>query len=96
LTTSEGEIELAGDGPTTAVLADSRLRDADFEAIGERTAATRFKIDPIHMRNMFVHRAGKRLMISYWCEVCSIRTWSPGPCMCCQDETALDLKESFE
>ena len=35
-------------------------------------------------------------MVSYWCEVCSIRTFTPGVCMCCQDETAVDLKERLE
>ena len=67
-----------------------------LEANGVREGEGKFRVDQIHKRNMFVHRDGKRLMISYWCEVCSIRTWSPGKCMCCQDETALDLKESFE
>jgi len=90
------DLELTGDAPTLAVLADPRLKNADFEAIGESLGSGRFRVAPIHQRNMFVHKDGKRLQISYWCEVCSIRTWSPGVCMCCQDETALDLKESFE
>ena len=28
--------------------------------------------------------------------VCSIRTYTPGICYCCQDETALDLREKFD
>lgn len=90
------EVELTGDAPTLAVLADTRLKEADFEVAGQPLAPGRFQVNPIHKRNMFVHKDGKKLQISYWCEVCSIRTWSPGVCMCCQDETQLDLKESFE
>lgn len=89
-------VELAGDGPTMLVLADSRLNGVDFEVKGTPAEPGKFRVDPIHKRNMFVHKDGKRLMISYWCSVCSIRTWQPGSCLCCQDETELDLGESFE
>jgi hypothetical protein len=95
LDTGSGQTELAGDQPTLAVLADERLKGVDFEANGA-VEGGRFQVLPIHKRNMFVHKGGKKLMISYWCSVCSIRTWSPGKCMCCQDETELDLAESFE
>jgi len=91
-----GDVELTGDGPTLLVLADERLKDSDFEAIGLQESPSTFRVDPIHKRNLFVHKDGKRLMISYWCDVCSIRTWAPGVCLCCQDETALDMKEQFE
>lgn len=91
-----GAVELAGDAPTMLVLADARLNGVEFEANGTLTEPGKFRVDPIHKRNMFVHKDGKRLMISYWCSVCSIRTWQPGSCLCCQDETELDLGESFE
>jgi hypothetical protein len=32
-------------------------------------------------------------MITYWCDVCSIRAYTPGPCVCCQQETTLDLRD---
>jgi len=89
------EVTLNGDKATLGVLADARLKDADFEVHGV-SQGDMFAVDPIHTRAMFVLKDGKRLMISYWCEVCSIRTYSPGVCMCCQDETALDLKERFD
>lgn len=89
-------VELTGDGPTMLVLADSRLNGVDFEVNGTPAEPGKFRVDPIHKRNMFVYKGGKRLMISYWCSVCSIRTWQPGSCLCCQDETELDLGESFE
>ena len=89
-------IELTGDPPTTGVICDARLKDADFEANGRFLSGSTFEIDPIHKRNLFVRRDDRKLMVSYWCPVCSIRTWSPGKCMCCQEETELDLKEKFE
>ena len=97
LETAQGKrIRLKGDKATMHVLHDARLNGADFEVVGRFTAQDEFQIGPIHTRSMFVHRAGEKLMISYWCDVCSIRTYEPGICMCCQEETALDLKESFD
>jgi len=90
------EVVLSGDKATLSVLGDVRLKGADFEVRGEMLANGKFQVNPIHMKAMFVHKEGRRLMISYWCAVCSIRTYSPGVCMCCQDETALDLKERFD
>ncbi len=85
-----------GDEPTNGVLKDHRLAGADLEVIGQVAAPDRFLIDPIHTRSMFVHNNGKRLFITYWCEVCAIRTYTPGLCMCCQQETQLDLRESID
>lgn len=89
-------VRLTGDAGTMMVLADTRLKDLDFEVMGETAGPGVLRVGPIHKRSMFVHRGGQRLMITYWCEVCSIRTFTPGVCMCCQDETALDLKEKLE
>lgn len=87
-------VHLDGDLPTVGVLKDARLRDFDFEALGHFLTPDRFAIDPIHKRAMFVHKDGKRLMVTYWCDVCGIRSYTPGPCWCCQEETVLDLRES--
>jgi len=89
-------IQLAGDRETLKVLADPRLKGVELEAHGRFTDSGRFEVGHIHARNLFVIQDGKKLMISYWCDVCSIRTYSPGTCMCCQEETALDLRESIE
>lgn len=88
-----GLVLLSGDAPTVGVLKDRRLAGSDFEAIGRFRNDRIFDIDPIHMRALFVHRDGKRLFVTYWCDVCSIRTYTPGICWCCQQETALDLRE---
>ena len=87
-------IYLEGDEPTMGVLGDQRLWGTDFEAVGHFNTPDRFEIDAIHNRAMFVHKDGKRLSISYWCEVCYIRTYTPGICVCCQKYTDLDLQES--
>jgi hypothetical protein len=89
-------VYLEGDEPTVGVLNDKRLWGTDFEVVGHFNSPGRFEIDPIHTRAMFVHKEGKRLTISYWCEVCYIRTYTPGTCVCCQKYTDLDLKDASE
>jgi hypothetical protein len=94
LQTAEGRIiTLEGDEPTKGVLKDPRVIGSDFEVVGTFTAPDTMQIEPIHTRSMFVHKDGKRLMVTYWCDVCYIRTYTPGICWCCQDETELDLIE---
>jgi hypothetical protein len=96
LTLADGAtVPLQGDAPTMQVLADGRLNGMDLEVSGRRDGSGPIQVGPIHTRAMKVLRAGKALMITYWCEVCSIRTYAPGICVCCQDETALDLRESL-
>ena len=73
------------------VLKDPRLAGADFEALGQSSGPSGFRIDPIHTRALYAYRNGARLMVTYWCDVCYIRTYSPGVCWCCQDQTRLDL-----
>jgi hypothetical protein len=87
-------IQLHGDDATMGVLADERLKNTDFEVLGHSTAPDRFEAGLITSRSLFVHRDGKSLMITYWCSVCSIRTYTPGPCVCCRKYTDLDLRES--
>jgi len=89
-------VPLEGDDQTTGVLRDARLKDAEFEVIGEYTPSGSLRILPIHKRGMYVLKDGKRLFVTYWCEVCSIRTYTPGICWCCQDQTALDLREKLD
>ena len=37
-----------------------------------------------------------RKMITYWCDVCFIRAYAPGPCVCCPRETTLELRNPDE
>ncbi len=92
--TREGKrIALDGDTETRGVLNDKRLAGFDPEARGRYTAPDRFLVDPIHTRALFVYKDGKAKLITYWCDTCSIRTYTPGTCWCCQEETALDLQD---
>jgi hypothetical protein len=86
-------IALDGDQPTLGVLNDKRLAGADLEAAGHFANPALFVVDPIHTKALHVHKNGHRHTISYWCDTCSIRTYTPGPCWCCQQETALDLQD---
>lgn len=95
LATGDGRfIPLTGDKDTVGVLRDKRLASGEIELRGRFTSPDLFTIDPIHTKAMHIHKDGKKLFITYWCEVCSIRTYTPGICWCCQEETALDLRES--
>ena len=87
-------IPLDGDGPTLGVLNDKRLAGADMEATGHFAGLGLFVVDPIHTKALHVYHEGKRHTISYWCATCSIRTYSPGPCWCCQEDTALDFQDA--
>ena len=86
---------LSGDDDTKGVLSDSRLDGTDFEVDGHFIDPTHFDVDKIHTRSLFVLKGGKRLMITYWCDVCYIRTYTPGKCWCCQKDTDLDLRETL-
>jgi hypothetical protein len=89
-------VTLDGDEPTRKVLGDQRLNGFEIEAKGRFTAPDRFLIDPIHTRALLVRHGDKLRMITYWCDTCSIRSFTPGPCVCCQRETTLDLHDPDE
>lgn len=94
LRTSEGRtITLEADAPSAAVLRDPRVISEEFLGAGHFSASDRFALDPIHKKALYIVRDGKPLVITYWCDVCAIRTYSPGKCGCCQEETALDPRD---
>ena len=86
-------IVLAGDEPTLKVLNDGRLAGSDFEVMGHFTNPSEFAVNHIHTRSLFVFQNGRRQMVTYWCDVCYIRTYSPGKCWCCQKNTDLDPQD---
>jgi hypothetical protein len=87
------QIAVDGDTPTHKVLNDKRANGFDVEARGHFTAPDRFLVDGQHTHALLVHKDGKTQMITYWCDVCSIRAYAPGPCVCCQRETTLELRD---
>jgi hypothetical protein len=88
-----GRITLSGDEDTQKVLHDPRLNGFNLEVLGHSTAPNQFAVEPRFEKNMFALKDGKRLLITYWCDVCSIRTYAPGNCVCCQKWTDLDLRD---
>ena len=82
---------LDGDDSTRKILGDQRLNGFEVQAKGHFTAPGKFLIDPIHTTALTVRKDGHLKMITYWCDVCNLRAYTPGPCVCCQRETTLDL-----
>lgn len=90
---SDGKrVYLRGDDDTAGVLKDARLANADFEVVGQLEGET-VAINPIHTSALFAYKDGKRLRVTYWCDICAIRTYTPGICWCCREETVLDLRD---
>ena len=89
-------IALDGDQPTRGVLNDKRLNGFEMQAKGHFTAPDRFLIDGVHLRSVLVHSQGHWKYVTYWCDLCSLRTYTPGLCWCCQKETTLDLRDPDE
>jgi len=86
-------VTLDGDDTTLKVLTDKRLNGFEIVAKGKFTAPGKFTIGPSYNHSLLVRQNGKLKMITYWCDVCSIRDYTPGPCRCCQKETVLDLRD---
>ena len=84
-------VRLKGDEQTEKVLQDPRLQGIDFEVRGKRQSDGSFSILPIHLAALFTYKEGQRLRVTYYCDVCAIRTYSPGMCMCCREDTRVDL-----
>ena len=95
-TAEHKRIVLDGDAPTRKVLHDHRVDGFEVEARGHFTAPDHFLIDPQHTRALMVRDGGKLKMITYWCDVCYIRAYAPGPCVCCQKDTDLELRDLDE
>jgi hypothetical protein len=81
-----------GDESVEAVLNDQRVIGMEIEVEGEAKNGA-FQANPIHTKPIHTYANGKRLIVSYWCDVCYIRFYKPGACWCCQKESVLDLKD---
>jgi hypothetical protein len=86
-------IVLDGDETTRKVLGDRRLNGFSIEGRGHFTSPDRFLLDPSYLRSLLVRQDGKLKLITYFCDVCNIRAYIPGPCACCQRETVLELRD---
>ena len=86
-------VALEGDEAIGKVLDDERLLGSDFEVMGEAVEEGKFRILEIHNKPLYTYMNGVRLGVSYWCDICYIRTYAPGKCWCCQEDTKLDPKD---
>ena len=75
---------VAGDEFTRAQMADPLLKGRELELEGRFAGPGHFEAARI-----FTVKEGKRFKVTYWCDICSIRTHMPGRCMCCQAPTEL-------
>jgi hypothetical protein len=85
------KVVLEGDDVIAAILKDPRVSGFEVEAKGHFAGNGHFVIDASHNHPMLVRKDGHLKLISYWCDICSIRAYTPGICACCQRETNLDL-----
>ena len=85
LTTKGKRVRVAGDLFSNAQLRDPGLTGREWELEGEFGPEGHFEI-----LRLFTIRQGKRHRVTYWCEICYIRSHEPGRCMCCQAETELE------
>jgi hypothetical protein len=84
-------VPLTGDDATRKVLDDKRIAGMELEVTGHAASGGQFAIDRIETHSMVAIKDGKRYHVTYYCDVCAIRSFTPGLCVCCQQETRLDL-----
>ena len=89
-------IALEADEDTWKVLRDERLAGLDVELLGTVKDAGHFSVAGTEHHPVFVWKNNKRLYVTYWCDVCYIRTHVPGNCWCCQKYTRIDLREKLD
>lgn len=71
LVTSDDEIQ--------ATLADKRISGKTLQVEGKWKTPDTFDV-----QRFFSVHDGKLFKLTYYCDVCNITTYKPGPCMCCQ------------
>ena len=86
-------LALHGDDDTMGVLHDKRLSGADFEVQGKLNGET-VEINPIHTAALFAYKDGKRLRITYWCDICAIAMYELKECECCQGPIELRRRKT--
>lgn len=88
LRTAEGRIHrfLASD-PLAGAFEDPRVRERDL-AVEARPAGD----DTVEIIAVYSVHNGKLHQVRYFCEVCNVWGYAPGPCPCCRAE--MELKET--
>jgi len=73
--------------PSTAVFTDARVRARELQ-ITARIDSKR-QLELIKLQSI---KEGNLYDIYYFCEICNIRAYTPGPCPCCRNE--LEFRET--
>lgn len=72
---------------STAIFTDARVRARELQVTARVT--DKKQLDLIKVQSV---RGGKLYDIYYFCEICNIRAYAPGPCPCCRNE--LEFRET--
>ena len=96
LENASGPVKMTGDESTMGVIRDPRVIGLELEVIGEARGTGALEIGPIHKKALYAIKSDQKLFVTYWCDICSIRTYTPGQCWCCQEQTELDLRERYD
>jgi len=83
-TAGQKRYSIFGDEFTLGQASDPKLNGREIDLEGRFAGPDRFEAT-----GLYTLKGGKRFQVTYWCEVCSIRTHMPGRCMCCQADTEL-------
>jgi len=72
---------------STAIFADARVRARELQVTARINAKSQLEL--IKVQSI---REGILCDIYYFCEICNIRAYAPGPCPCCRNE--LEFRET--
>jgi hypothetical protein len=72
---------------STAMFTDQRVRRRDLQITAKPLAGNKLEIVTVQSV-----REGKLYDIYYFCELCNVRAYAPGPCPCCRNE--LEFRET--
>ena len=72
--------------PMIGMFADTRVRERDLQITASLSAAN--QVEVLRVQSI---RKGKLYDLYYFCNICNITAYSPGPCPCCRRD--LEFKE---
>ena len=72
---------------STAMFTDARVRQRDLQITAKLLPGDKLEIVTVQSI-----REGKLYDIYYFCELCNVRAYAPGPCPCCRAE--LEFRET--
>lgn len=70
----------APEDPRVPIFADSRVRRRRFRIVARQRPAG------LEIIQLHAIEKGRLIRLYYFCEVCTIEAYAPGPCWCCQQD----------